>query len=43
MKIENLMYEMTLLSIISFLISYFVIGIDILNKAIKNIFRGKYI
>ncbi len=40
MKIENLMYEMTLLSIISFLISYFVIGIDILNKAIKNIFRG---
>lgn len=40
MKIENLMYEMTLLSIISFLISYFVIGIDILNKALKNIFRG---
>ncbi len=40
MKIENLMYEMTLLSIIFFLISYFVIGIDILNKALKNIFRG---
>ncbi len=40
MKIENLMYEMMLLSIISFLISYFVIGIDILNKALKNIFRG---
>lgn len=40
MKIENLMYEMTLLSIVSFLISYFVIGIDILNKALKNIFRG---
>lgn len=40
MKIENLIYEMTLLSIIFFLISYFTIGIDILNKALKNIFRG---
>ncbi len=43
MKIENLMYEMTLLSIISFLISYFVIGIDILNKALKNIFDENFL
>ncbi len=40
MKIENCIYEMKLISVISFLISYFIIGIDILNKAIRNIFRG---
>lgn len=40
MKIENYIYEMRLLTVTSFLISYFIIGIDILNKAIKNIFRG---
>ena len=40
MKIEHCIYEMKLISVISFLISYFIIGIDILNKAIRNIFRG---
>ncbi|MBP3503418.1 MAG: heavy metal translocating P-type ATPase, partial [Clostridia bacterium] len=34
------MLEITFASISSFLIAYFIIGIDILNKAVKNIFRG---
>lgn len=39
-KVKNYMLEITFASILSFLIAYFIIGIDILNKAVKNIFRG---
>lgn len=39
-KVKSYMLEITFASISSFLIAYFIIGIDILNKAVKNIFRG---
>jgi len=39
-KIQNYMYELNLMSTVTFLISYFVIGADILYKAVRNIFRG---
>lgn len=39
-KIKNYMFTIKLVSVGAFLIAYFIIGIDILNKALKNIFRG---